>query len=323
MPLVVSLVLILAGSITLVFAVNLFIESSSKIAKKFGVSGYTISFLLVSVATSLPEVVVATTSALEKTPILSFGDAIGSNITLVTLVLALPILLNTSKGISTRTILHSKDAYYAIVFGILPVLLTIDGTLSRVDGSILLGLYVIYMSVVWRRSKGVEKIIEKIEQVNLWKQGVIFLFSLLLLLGASETIVQTALYLSDSVGWDLAFIGVSITAIGTSLPEIAFTITASSGRYQQQILGDIVGSVVANSTAVLGVASTIHPIKIGTEIGHIGLIIFFVLIMLVFIAFTKSREKVDKTEAATLIIVYIIFLISQYYLQTSGIKLNL
>ena len=323
MPLVVSIVLILAGSITLVFAVNLFIESSSKIAKKFGVSGYTISLLLVSVATSLPEVVVAVTSALEGTPILSFGDAMGSNVTLVTLVLAHPILINTSKGISTRTILHSKDAYYAILFGILPVLLAIDGTLSRTDGLALMGLYIFYMTVVWRRSKGVEKIIEKIEHVNLWKQFVIFTVSLLLLLGASETIVQTALYMSESVGWDLAFIGVSITAIGTSLPEIAFTITASNGRYQQQILGDIVGSVVANSTAVLGTASMIHPIRIGTEIGHIGLVIFNTLIMLTFIGFVRSREKVDKAEAATLIIIYLLFLASQYYLQTSGIQFQL
>lgn len=323
MPLVVSIILILAGSITLVFAVNLFIESSSKIAKKFGVSGYTISFLLVSVATSLPEVVVAVTSALEKTPILSFGDAIGSNVTLVTLVLALPILINTDKGISTRTVLHSKDAYYAILFGILPVLFAIDGTISRVDGIIMLVLYTIYMSVVWRRSKGVEKIIEKIEQVNLWKQFVIFIFSLLLLLGASETIVQTALYLSSSMGWGLAFIGVSMTAIGTSLPEIAFTITAGKGRFHQQILGDIVGSVVANSTAVLGTAAVIYPIQIGGEIGNVGLIVFFVLIMLLFIGFTRTREKVDKAEAVTLILVYIIFLASQYYLQTSGIKLNL
>ena len=316
MPLVVSLVLILAGSITLVFAVNLFIGSSSKIAKKFGVSGYTISFLLVSVATSLPEVVVAVTSALEKTPILSFGDAMGSNVTLVTLVLALPILLNTNKGISTRTILHSKDAYYAILFGILPVLLAVDGTISRIDGGILLTLYIIYMFVVWRRSRGVEKIIEKIEQVNVWKQAVIFVLSLLLLLGASETIVQTALYLSSSLGWGLAFIGVSLTAIGTSLPEIAFTITASNGRFQQQILGDIVGSVVANSTAVLGTAAVIYPIEIGGDIGNTGLIIFFTIIMLIFIRFARTKEKVDKSEAIMLVLIYIFFLFSQYYLQT-------
>lgn len=319
MPTVFSLVLMLAGSITLIFAVRLFIDSASKIARKFGVSGYTIGFLLVAVGTSLPEMVVAVTSAFEGTPILSFGDAMGSNITLTTLVIALPVLLNTTAGISTRSILHSKDAYYTILFGSLPILLSIDGVLSRTDGTILIALYIVYMVVVWRRSRGLEKLIEKIESVNLWKQSVIFLASLFLLLGSSESIVQSALSLSSSLGWELAFIGVTITALGTSLPEIAFTITASSGRFQQQILGDIVGSVVANSTVVLGLASTIHPINIGAESGSLSLIIFTILILLIFIRFVTTREKIDKAEAATLLTVYILFLAGKFYLQTLGL----
>jgi cation:H+ antiporter len=319
LPFIVHIILIIAGSITLVQAVKAFINSSSKIAKKIGISGYTISFLLVAVATSLPEVVVGITSALEGNSILSFGNAIGSNVALITLVVALPVLFSGQPGISTRTIIHSKDAYYTLFFGILPIALAVDGKLNRTDGIILIILYLVYFIIVWRRSHGVEKIIEQLGEINLWKQGILFLISLLLLLASSEVIVQSAMSLSLGLGWKLAFIGLSITAIGTSLPEIAFTIGAAKGRFQQEILGDIVGSLVANSTLVLGLTSVIHPISLTNGSQGYSLIVLFTLIMLIFLSFVRSREKIDKAEAVFLIVLYILFIAAEYYLQTNSI----
>jgi len=315
-----STLLIIVASIILVQAIKMFINASSKIARHIGISAYTISFLVVAIATSLPEVVVGITSALEGNPNLSFGNAIGSNIALLTLVIALPVFFS-AKGISTRTILHSRDAYYSVFFALLPITLIVDGTLTRVDASILLITYFFYFVKVWRRSSQIEHILEQFEGVNIWKEGFFFLLSLVFLLGASELIVYSASTLSLGLGWGLTFVGLTVTAIGTSLPEIAFTLGASRGRYQQEILGDIVGSIVANSTFVLGLTALIHPITITNGEVSFTSLGLFVVIMLVFLRFTRTKEKIDKFEAAILLMMYFGFIAVEYFLQTSGIKL--
>lgn len=316
----VSTLLIVVASIVTVPAVKLFISSLSKISRHIGISAYTISFLIVAIATSLPDIVVGITSALEGNPNLSFGNAIGSNITLLTLVIALPVFFSL-KGISTRTILHSRDAYYAVFLALLPITLIVDGTLTRTDAIILLVTYFIYFIRVWRQSSQIEQILEQFEHVNIWKESFIFLFSLVLLLGASEAIVRAASSLSVELGLGLTFVGLTITALGTTLPEIAFTLGAAQGRHQQEILGDIVGSIVANSTFVLGITAIIHPITIlngEVSFSSLGL---FVIILLIFLRFSRTREKLDKLEAFVLLILYFVFLVGEYYLQTSGIKI--
>ena len=314
--------LILIASIILIQAVKLFIDSSSKLSRHFGISAYTISFLIIAVATSLPEVVVGITSAIDKNPILSFGNAIGSNVALLTLVIAFPVLFATEKGISTRTILHSKDAYYSTFFALLPIALIVDGELTKIDGIILLSAYIFYFIMVWRRSSPIEHLLEHFEGINVWKEAFFFFLSLLLLLGASELIVKAALSLSIQLHWGLTFVGLTITAIGTSLPEIAFTLGASKRRFQQEVLGDVVGSIVANSTLVLGITSVIYPIKITDgEIGFSSLLLF-VSIMLIFLRFTRTREKIDKFEAFVLLTMYFVFVGTEYYLQVSGFKIS-
>lgn len=308
--------LIVAASIVLIQAVKLFIKSATKIARELGISGYTISFLLVAVATSLPEVVVGVTSALQNNATLSFGNAVGSNIALLTLVVAIPVLIGTEKGMSTRTILHSHDAYYSLFFSLLPISLIVDGSLTRIDGGILLAAYVFYAVVVWRRSKGVERVIETLEKTNLWKQSLIFFFSLILLLGASEMIVRSATQISLLLGLGLTFVGLTITAIGTSLPEIAFTVGASRGRFQQEILGDVIGSVVANSTLVLGITSVISPIVISNGGISFSALMLATFIMVTFLRFVKTKEKIDKLEAMILMTLYIVFIVSEYILST-------
>ena len=316
-----STLLIIVASIVLVQAVKLFINTSSKISKRIGISAYTISFLVVAVATSLPEIVVGITSAIEGNPNLAFGTAIGSNIALLTLVIALPVFFSL-KGISTRTILHSKDAYYSVLFALLPIALIIDGKLTRTDAVLLLVAYLIYSIIVWRRSSKIEKILEHLEDTNIWKEGVFFVISLLLLLGASQVIVYAAQVISTQLGWGLTFVGLTITAIGTSLPEIAFTLGAARGRYQQEILGDVVGSVVANSTLVLGITAAISPITITNGEVSFSSLALLVLIMLVFLRFVRTKEKINKVEALFLLMLYFGFVAIEYYLQSSGIQIS-
>ncbi|EKD96052.1 MAG: K+-dependent Na+/Ca+ exchanger related-protein [uncultured bacterium] len=315
MPALFYLLLIIIGCFALLRAVTLFIKATSKIAHHFHISVYTISFLLVSVATSLPETVVGITSAIDKNPILSFGNAVGSNIALLTIIIAIPVLI--AYPITTRSVVESRDIYYVVFFSFLPIALLTDRYLGRFDGFILLSTYIIYIMAVIKRSTGFERLKESIEKINIWKEIAVFLFSLLLVLGASEIIVKSAEGLSVAAGWNLGFIGLTLIAVGTSMPEIAYTVVNLKYHHNQEILGNIVGSVVANSTLVLGVTVLIHPIDLRIDPTAFGLqsIGIFIIAMLIFLKFVRSKRTIDKPEAVFLLALYIVFLIIEYRLQ--------
>lgn len=311
---IINIGIIVVAAIIMIKAVDIFIDSSTKISRRLGISGYTISFLVVAVATSLPETLVGATSALATNPILAYGDAMGSNIALLTLVIAIPVLAGTS--ISTRTILNSKDVYYTAFFSMLPVLLIVDGKLTRIDGLILLSLYIAYFFMVLRRSQGLEKFLEQFEDTNMAKEILFFIFSLILFLAASQGIYRAARSLSIELGWGLGFVGLSITALGTSLPEITYVIASIKQNKQDEILGDVIGSVVANSTVVLGTAAAIYPIDVKNS--HIGItpIVFSMFALLVFLRFVRTKEKLDKIEGLLLLLIYIVSMAVEYKLQS-------
>ena len=289
---------------------RLFIDSTSKIAQFYNISGYTISFFLVAVATSLPEMMVSVTSALEKNPILAYGNVLGSNVALLTLVVAIPGLIG--KGISTRKIFRSKDIYFTILFSVLAIALGWDKVFGKLDGFILLAAYVIYIFAILKERTPLERLFAKFSKVNIWKQSIVFLFSLTLLLISSQGIVRGALYISESLKLNLVFIGLTITAIGTSLPEIAFVISESKNGSQEEIMGDVVGSVVANTSLVLGLAAIIHPIKLYN--GNVGFtsLGFLIVSLILFFVFSKTKKRLDKKESFVLFLLYIVFLIVEF-----------
>lgn len=304
--------------VALIKAVDLFIKSTTKIAHHFKISGYTISFFLVAVATSLPEMLVAVNSGFSQNSILSFGTAMGSNIALLTLVVAIPILAGSK--IPTRNVLASKDVYFMAFFSILPIALGIDGALNRFDGLLLLISYAVYTIYVLKPAKGLESFMDDLGNIHIRKQILLFVLSLLILLASSQILVQSAIDLSIQTKLGLGFIGLSLTAVGTSLPEIAYTIgNAKKGR-TEEILGDILGSVAANSTLVLGIAAVTFPIQIRNSTIGMSTFYFYILIMLVFLRFARTKQNLDKLEALILLIFYVLFIISEIYVQ-SGINL--
>jgi len=156
----------------------------------------------------------------------------------------------------------------------------------------------------------------KLEKTNLWKESVLFLISLGLLLGASEGIVRSAVDIGINLDVSLGFIGLTITALGTSLPEIAFVIgIMNTHGDEDEIMGDVVGSIVANSTLVLGTAAVIYPINLGKSNFGFSTILIIISTMLLFLAFSKSDEKIDKKEALALLFIYFLFVGLEYYIS--------
>jgi cation:H+ antiporter len=304
-----NLGLIIGCSFVLVKSVDLFISSSTKLAQNMKLSGYTISFLLIAIATSFPELTVAVTSASAGKPILSYGDALGSNIALLTLMTAIPGLMGN--GMNTREIFKNKDVYFALLFALLVLALSFDRTLSRIDGIVLITGYVFYFIAFVKRSSSIEKLFNRFHDVNMRKQLLLFAISLIILVVAGRGIVVGATNLADLLNIKLVLIGLTLTALGTNMPEMAYIIKQQSNNAEDEVLGDIVGSVVANTTVVLGVAATIHPIYLnGTLIG-ISSFAFLLLSLLLFFVFSKTKGRIDKWESVALLFTYVAFVLTE------------
>ena len=316
----INIVILLISALVISTSIKVFINSSTKLAQLLKISEYTISFLVISIATSLPELVVAVTSGLQKNSILSYGDVIGSNLALLTLVMALPVLIGHS--LSTKDILKSNDIYYCAFFLALALAMALDGVVTRIDGAILIVGYFYYSSSVLKRGTVLENLLDsfKRERTNVWKEGVLFALSLIFLLAASQGIVGAAIDISKNLNISLGFVGLTIIALGTSLPEIAFVLgVMNSNGNKEEIMGDVVGSVVANSTLVLGTAAIFFPINLGTSHFGFSTILIVLSTLLLFLAFSKTDEKIDKREAVALLAVYVIFISLEYYLTTQHV----
>ena len=307
--------IIATASFILIKGVSLFINSSTKISRSFHVSGYTISFLLVSLATSLPEAIVGITAAIEGHPILSYGNVLGSNIALLTLIIAIPCLANS--GIKTKQALHTKDIFISAFLSITAVALALDGKLGRFDGGLLLVGYVFYSISFLNRGHALTRVVNTVthKNINLVKQFLLFLVSLVLIIISGEAIVKSAVSLGTELNLGLGFIGLSIMAVGTSLPEIAYSIGLIKRHKENEVLGNVVGSVAVNSTLVLGITAMINPIVFNT--GGISFVTytFAVITSLMFILFSSTGRLIDKKEAVLLLLTYVSFLGIEYLVQ--------
>lgn len=308
-----NILVIIVSSLVLIKAVKLFVTSTIQLAHVLRISAYTVSFLLVSLGTSLPELFVSITSGIEKNTVLAYGNALGSNVALITLIISLPVLIG--RPVSTREVIRSRDIYYSAIFLLLSLGLGLDRVLTRFDGLFLIVCYLFYVQLTVKKASLFESIKMRFETVNALKQLGIFLLSLILLLIASEGIVRSAVEISASLAISMSYIGLTLVAIGTSLPEIAYGLGIINGHKDHgEMMGDIIGSIVANASLILGVAAVLHPIDLrGSKIGF-PTTLFLVSTLLLFLVFSKTDYKINKKEAWVLLTTYILFLAAEYIL---------
>lgn len=226
-----------------------------------GIIGATVA----AFATSSPELSVAATAALEGKPQISLGDALGSNVVNVALILALTVVVSGLRLPQENT---RRDLPVALAGPLLTGLLLLDGTLSRFDGWVLLGVFFLWMVRVVlevRRQRSAAE--EILGERRGWLALLYFGAGLLLLLVAGRLVVAGARGIALSFGIDAFLIGATLVAIGTSMPELATSVVAKLRGHDEVGLGTILGSNIFNSLWVVGVAATITPIRVpGQEV---------------------------------------------------------
>lgn len=306
-------------SFILIKAAEWVIVALRRIARKTGTGAFAISAIILAVGTSLPELFVGITSAIEGSPNIALGVVLGSNIANTALITGIVTL------IAGRIIIHGdylkRDVFLALVAGLLPLALLADGVLGRVDGLVLLAAYAAYASSFFK-TRFLEIAQEHTKEsffYRFWKQinhidfditreyGRLFV-GLALLLFSGEMIVSNASAMASSLGMPVFVIGLIVLAIGTSLPEFAFSLKTIAGGQPSMFFGNLLGSTIANSTLIVGLTAVISPIKITSFSDYSLAVVAFVIIFLTFWLMIRTKHRVDRWEGLVLILLYLLFI---------------
>lgn len=306
-----DIILLIFGLLLLFWGGDTLVRNTRRAAGLLGVSALVISLTIVAFATSAPELVVSSLASFQEQSGVALGNAIGSNIANIGLILGLAILIWPIK--SDENVLR-KEYPFLIIVSILLLLFAHNGELERYEGIILLLLFVTYVWYYFRSSK--KSIGQKIKEVlpkdqseyrKKIRNSVTFIvLAIAGLVIGSKLLVDSSVSIALSVGVSEFVIGVTIVALGTSLPELA-TIIASSVRKDSSVsLGTILGSNIFNIVFILGVAMIIHPITVPVSILRFD---FIMMLLFTFALYPVLPERIRTFRffGAIFIIWYIIY----------------
>lgn len=292
---------------------------SEKIAKLLSIREFVLAFMLLAISTSLPELFVAVSSSFQKNSALILGTVIGSNIANIALVVGISALL--ARGLKINIAEVRKDSRYMIITAAAPIILILDGRLSRLDGVLLIAIFIFYMARIYsqrtqhpdpKEKKTKQSSLESAEEfaVNVHdtvRQFGLLFVSFVALFISANFVVKYALLMAEELNMPTFIVGVVIVAFGTSLPELALSARAALKNKVSTVIGTNIGSVVANSTLVLGIAAIIFPIGVGGAMTLASA--FYMLLTLGIFVFLLERDNVISIkEGLTLVSIYVIFL---------------
>jgi len=305
----------LAGLFLVISGIFL-VKSLQKISVYLGISEFSAAFIIMAFATSVPELFVGISSALQGIPQLSMGNVIGANIIDLTLLTGIFILM--ARGISFKTQKVGKEIYFMFAgILLLIVLYLIGNSLSRIDGVILLLLFCANtFLIVKKRKKYHAKMNHKRNQeAKRIFYIMLFIASLIVLFISSRYIVQYADLISVDLGLPDIFIGLFLISIATTLPELVFGINAVWLKHPEMSIGDQTGTIFTNTCLILGIVAILHPIQVALTPFIISGV-FMLLAALIFVTFTKSGKKLDVYEGISLIGLYLFFVVLQFLIRS-------
>jgi len=305
------LLLFIALALLLAKSGTMTVKSLMKIAEYLRWKKFIVASLIMGFVSSAPELFVGITAALNGKPQLSFGNIIGSNILLLTLVIGISVLWGGK--VLLKGVFMKRSYFYIAFYALLPLILMADGAINRLDGIILIISLVFYLKELREIQGRYKKELETEEKVNKgsFKQIGILLLAMVIMVLSAQGIVFSASRLALQLNLSLVLIGLLVVAIGTSLPEIAFGLRSAMMNQKEMLLGNVFGSVVINSAFVLGVTSLISPFKIFNPSFYVTALIFTMVAVLFFIIFSKTHDAITRKEAKVLVGLYILYFIIQ------------
>jgi len=308
-----DLLLVALGVVLLTGGGEALIRGSLAAARRMGVSPLLSGLLIVGFGTSAPELVVSVDAALNKSPDIAVGNVVGSNIGNILLILGLCALITP---LAVKPLVLRRDAVTVVGASLLFLVLVGGNALARFDGTILLLALSAYLIWAYRTERsgmapsselhsaeGAEVI--SLPKTTLWIITAVA-FGLVLLVGGSQVLLKGAIGIAESFGLSEAFIGLTLVAVGTSLPELSISVIAAVRRHADVAIGNILGSNIFNLLGILGISALLQPLPV-----HERILQFDQWVMLgtslALVLFLYTGGRLSRIEGGLLMLGYVVY----------------
>ncbi len=319
---IVDALLLIVGLVMILFGANWLTDGGSAVAKRFGISELVIGLTIVAFGTSAPELVISAMSAVKGNAGLAIGNVVGSNIFNVLAIIGVVAMvrpIKVERGIMTNEIPLVVLASVALLVCGNGHLLDGDATdsLTRVDGIMLLLFFMVFMRYTFSIAKSGEDVAmpaadddgsnESHKDVSVWRACVMIVLGLAGLVWGGDIFVDSASGLAERIGVSDAVIGLTIVAMGTSLPELATSVVAAMKGRPGLAVGNVIGSCLFNIFFVLGVSATIHELPLG-GIGNFDLLVMTGAALLFWLFGWIIKERtITRGEGALMALCYVAY----------------
>ncbi len=311
---IIDFVQVVGGLLLLIWGADRLVHGAAGGARRLGVTPLLIGLTVVAFATSAPEILVSIVAALRDQSNLAIGNAIGSNIVNVGLVLGCTAML---RPIELRSATLRREMPALLAVSLLVVSLFLDTKLSRVDGLVMLGGLVIVM--IWLTRLGLRSAAndplsadydaEIPRDMALWVAGAWLGVGLVALLIGAQQLVDGSIDIARALGVTEVVIGITLVAFGTSLPELAVSMVSAYKNEYGLAIGNIVGSNIFNMLAVIGVASTISPVSLAPSVLslHVFVMVAFTLVLYAMTYDYDGKSELSRIEGVSLLLAYVAY----------------
>ena len=295
-------ILLIIGFVLLIKGADFFVDGSSSLAKLLKVPAVIIGLTIVAMGTSAPEAAVSITAGMQGSNGLAVSNVVGSNIfnsLVVVGVCGAMAAFKTSKDILKR------DLPINILMTIGLIIMFIDGTLSRFEGILLLIGMVAFIALMIKAALASREEGEEIESMPLGKCFIYIILGIVAIIGGGQLVVNSAKAIAYSFGWSETFVGLTIVAVGTSLPELVTSIVATRKGESGLALGNAVGSNIFNILFILGMSSTLTPIVLDPVAIYDAIVLLGVAVLTYI--FAKTNEEVSRVEGFIMVSAYVAY----------------
>lgn len=324
--LIFKIILLIVGFVLLIKGADIFVEGSSSIAKKLKVPPLIIGMTIVAMGTSLPEAAVSVSASMNNANSLAVSNVVGSNIFNLMMVLGICALFN---NLSVGKDVLKRDYPFSIFCAILMIFFGVFGLkedgkeIDRLEGIIYLVLFigfitVLIVSAMKARKRALEtgvaaersladEMEEEVKDLPVWKSIIFIIIGMVAIKFGGDWVVDGAVAIAGAIGVSDTIIGLTICAVGTSLPELVTSIVAARKNQLDMAVGNVIGSNVFNILFVLGIAATISPIPFEVEnIIDICVLLFFSILIFIFCV---TKKRINRVEGAIMVALYVLFMV--------------
>ena len=311
-----SFVILIIGFFFLIKGADLFVDGAASIARKFNIPSMVIGLTIVAMGTSAPEAAVSITSSLAGQNDMSVANVVGSNFFNILMVLGvsaiiakLPVQKNTIK----------KDTPFLLIVSALLLIFAFDKNISRIEGIIFLVIFVYFLYTTVKSAKNTEESTSLSDNeiavsdndiptdTPMFKTIILSLIGIAGIIFGGDMVVDSATSIATMFGMSANLVGLTIVAVGTSLPEFVTSIVAIKKGETEIAIGNVIGSNIFNILLVLGLASLINPIGLST-VALID-IVFMIFITIILYVFMKKNNSLVKSNGILFIVLYAIYMI--------------